>query len=170
MTNYINADGTSSDCCIYREIAPRSSPSPPSFGVQRPAPYQRTKQVPDAYGRRRKARRSKFEREEGTRWIHRAKMRGRRNTLAKGTDDYWAPKPRITGITPGICNRAPGRQSATDFAVLLPPFLLFQLSIALPPVPFSLFCLLTIVDLPPFHPRRLSPKLSSPPARLNAKP
>lgn len=24
VTNYINADGTSSDCCIYREIAPPS--------------------------------------------------------------------------------------------------------------------------------------------------
>lgn len=47
-------------------------------------------------------------------------MRGRRNTSGKGTDDYWAPKPRITGITPGICNRALGRQSATDFAIPLP--------------------------------------------------
>ena len=49
----------------------------------------------------------------------------------KGTDDYWAPKPRITGITPGICNRALGRQSATDFAIL-PLLSLFHFT------PFSL--------------------------------
>jgi hypothetical protein len=37
------------------------------------------------------------------------------------TQDYWAPKPRITGITPRIRNRARGRQSATVFAVPVSP-------------------------------------------------
>lgn len=80
----------------------------------------------DAYGRQRGMRRrerryeSAAERREGGGGYspRRVKMRGRRNTSGKGTDDYWAPKPRITGITPGICNRALGRQSATDFAAI----------------------------------------------------
>lgn len=67
MTNYINADGTSSDCCIYREIA--SPFSSPSFGVQRAAPYQRTdattrrlQEAKGGRGRRRKAKRGQLER------------------------------------------------------------------------------------------------------------
>ena len=80
----------------------------------------------DAYGRQRGMRRrerryeSAAERREGGGGYspRRVKMRGRRNTSGKGTDDYWAPKPRITGITPGICNRVLGRQSATDFAAI----------------------------------------------------
>lgn len=53
VTNYINADGTSSDCCIYRKIAPLLS-FHPSLAVQRgPRHIKRMKQVRDAYGRRR---------------------------------------------------------------------------------------------------------------------
>ena len=66
----------------------------------------------------RKCRAESREEEEGGYSPRRVKMRGRRYTSGKGTDDYWAPKPRITGITPGICNRALGRQSATDFAAI----------------------------------------------------
>lgn len=46
---------------------------------------------------------------------------GRARGRGTGTRDYWAPEPRITGITPRIRNRARGRQSATVFAVPVPP-------------------------------------------------
>lgn len=53
----------------------------------------------------------------------RGKGKGARGGVCQGegTRDYWAPKPRITGITPRIRNRARGRQSATVFAVPVPP-------------------------------------------------
>ena len=76
VTNYINADGTSSDCCVYRKIASLLLSLHPSFAVVRPARaiskgwnryYAR-----DAYGRRWEKER---EREREWHWGRRRKRR-----------------------------------------------------------------------------------------------
>lgn len=93
MTNYINADGTSRAIAVFTA---RLSPLRPAGRTTSRA----VSKIPCGAVRE----------------------RGRdRRTAGRGEPrDYWAPKPRITGITPRIRNRARGRQSATVLAVPSP--------------------------------------------------
>lgn len=117
VTNYINADGIKRLQCLPQENC-RWYPDQPRISRR----YQTIKrkgretfaQWPQAVVCFKKTKRSRerppaTEVGRGRGWL---KKNGGGIWRAKGPD-YWAQRPRITGITPRIRNRAPGRQSAT---------------------------------------------------------